>query len=574
MSASPQEPNTPRENPPPTSPPGAPGQMKSPRATPSLTRLVVLGLRRNPLYLLSAVSMAAGAKLYLFAPQAAAGELGLILLTLGILQAYELAVCGVTLALHRAGRSPEDQPSLLLVAVIFWTGPLAATLEMAQQDPRLGELLAAGVAIFAATELLGLRRGIELRLSPYATAFALLAVVLIAAGPAFVRISESRLTDHELALFASWWALGLAALLGVGALRWHQARGADFGGSPARDLHRESAFLGLVVAATATHLYAFNYAFFGHARLFYATPLLAAISLLAVEWLAAIGRARPLALAVPFAGLLLALAASTERFDSHVPVDRLPFLLWDPLATALAAATLVAWFSCVRLRSLEALHLGSAAACMLCLRLVWPAHTAGIAPGEMLVLTAALSWRPLAAYCGLAIAAYLLVVFLIRRRRAELAAALLVNAAALTVLLGDRIAADRLFIPIVWGWTWLALVHVVIPRPGFWSRMLPGALLVGTSCVFEFDAALAWQARASGVLVVAVFVLLGRCWPGSGYRLLALCNGVPWAALLLTRGVGFGPHARASQAVFLAFALLTAGALVSWYKAQLIRRTE
>jgi hypothetical protein len=86
--------------------------------------------RRNPLYLLSAAAMAVGARLYLVTPDAPAGEIGLILLTLGVLQLYEIAASAVLLTLHRFRRSPEDLPSLLLVAGLFWTGPLAATVEM------------------------------------------------------------------------------------------------------------------------------------------------------------------------------------------------------------------------------------------------------------------------------------------------------------------------------------------------------------------------------------------------------------------------------------------------------------
>ena len=43
-------------------------------------------IRRNPTYLLSAVCMAVGARLYLVEPRTRAGDVGVILLTLGVLQ--------------------------------------------------------------------------------------------------------------------------------------------------------------------------------------------------------------------------------------------------------------------------------------------------------------------------------------------------------------------------------------------------------------------------------------------------------------------------------------------------------
>ena len=112
-----------------------------------LARFVGWMLRRNPLYLLSAVLMAVGARLYLVSPSAAPGDLGLIITTLVVLQVYEWGVSGLLLVLHRCGRSPEDKPSILLVAVAFWTGPMAATIEMTAYHAELGSIVAAGACL-------------------------------------------------------------------------------------------------------------------------------------------------------------------------------------------------------------------------------------------------------------------------------------------------------------------------------------------------------------------------------------------------------------------------------------------
>ena len=90
--------------------------------------------------------MAVGARLYLVSPGSYAGDLGLILITSrAFLQAYKWAVMSILLLLHRSRRSPEDEPSLLLVAALFWTGPLAAVTELSTRDAHQGLLAAIGV---------------------------------------------------------------------------------------------------------------------------------------------------------------------------------------------------------------------------------------------------------------------------------------------------------------------------------------------------------------------------------------------------------------------------------------------
>ena len=90
---------------------------------PGTRQLVNWFIQRNPTYLISACLMAIGTRLLLVSPSDPTGDIKLILLTLAILQVYEWAVGAILLALHQAARSPEDRPSLLLVATIFWTGP-------------------------------------------------------------------------------------------------------------------------------------------------------------------------------------------------------------------------------------------------------------------------------------------------------------------------------------------------------------------------------------------------------------------------------------------------------------------
>ena len=113
------------------------------------------------------------------------------------------------------------------------------------------------------------------------------------------------------------------------------------------------------MAAVAAHLHAMNYAFLGHARAFYAAPVLLALTVLAFARLPRTGRswawARQVAIHAPLAALWL----SEATFDDAVPVAQLPPWARDPLLTALVGSGLVWWFGAWRQRSRLLFHYGS-----------------------------------------------------------------------------------------------------------------------------------------------------------------------------------------------------------------------
>lgn len=221
-------------------------------------RGVVWWLRRNPLYLMSAACMAVGARLYLVSPGSYAGDAGLILVTLGVLQFYKWAVTGILLLLHRSRRSPEDEPSLLLVAALFWTGPMAATIEMSAVQAEKGLLFSIAVLLFALLELAVVHRAIVLQLSFASRLLGGACLLLLVIAPWRLHVDTAAGTN-EIFLYLCWWLLGAVALLALGGIR---------AASPAQlaagTVHRELAFVAIVLAATATHLVGMNYAFVGH----------------------------------------------------------------------------------------------------------------------------------------------------------------------------------------------------------------------------------------------------------------------------------------------------------------------
>jgi hypothetical protein len=147
--------------------------------------------------------MAVGARLYLVQPNTPVGDIGVILVTLGVLQVYEWAVTAILLLLHRWRRSPEDEPSLLLVAALFWTGPLAATVELSARQAREGLLCAVGVLVFALIELFIVRRSLALGLSGPTRVLAVACFVLLVVAPAVLHVENGPGTN-ELFLYGCW----------------------------------------------------------------------------------------------------------------------------------------------------------------------------------------------------------------------------------------------------------------------------------------------------------------------------------------------------------------------------------
>ncbi len=539
----------------------------TPHGTSGWLALCTWWVRRNPTYLLSAAAMAVGAKLYLTAPGARAGDIGLILLTLGVLQLYELAVAIILVVLYRGRRSPEDQPSLLLVAALFWTGPLAATLEIHAHDRWLGLGLSAAVCVLALAELWSLRRLLGLCLSPAGRLVAGLCLLLIAGAPLRLRVEYGSGGTDELSLYSFWWLLACVAAFGLPAVRWHAWRARCDGRRSAwtRDLRNEVVLLTIVLSAAGAHLYAMNYTFYGHARAFYAAPLLLAVTLVAFELLAVTGLPR-CAFLTGCAGVpILALMLSLSGFDRAVPVEALPVLLRNPRLTILLLAAITWWYGAVRHRRVWLLHAGSAAAASaILLALARPASFPTVFTSHAAPLPVYLSG---AAYSA---AAYLLIVGAWRRSRRDVLTALLAAVLATSALVWKRTDADLLVILLVAGWGWL-LATQLASGPRRWGTSIPPLLfLLGVSCAFDLEARLCWVARGHVLGMVLILLATGFVWPQTRYRLLASAAGVVWLAFALARRMAAGPNAAAGLTVATAFVLLSGAVAISWHKRWLL----
>ena len=562
-----------------------------------LTILIVRSLawwiRRNPAYLLSAALMAVGARLYLVTPNSPAGDLGLIFLTAGVLQLYKWAVTGILLALHRARRAPEDQSSLLLVAALFWTGPLAATVELAARDARAGLLSAAGVWLFAAIELLLTRRALRLPLSLPGRALALGAFALLVLAPAVLHVEDTPVTN-ELFLYGCWWLLAALALLAIPALRTHApapvpTRDVDFHGlllkSPATAGHGEGPAvpapfpIPLVLVAAGVHLYAMNYAFCGHARAFYAGPLLLIAAAAIFDTLAKL-RERPVGLLI-LAALLPALAATLalQPFDPEVPIADLPPAARDIFLLMLAGAAGVYWLAARRLRQIAFFHLGNLALAAALLRVP---HTFAIPlPSSSVPGAHGVCPRDLLTIALLSLTSYLLLVALVRRSRGEAVLGLLSLQLVVFNAAYDRPDAVLLIGSAV-CWSLLIAAHLGMRPPSFGTLAVPAYALLAIALYYDYANTTVWPARANVACLIAVFALAalyapsasvaapGACAQRRTYALVAATQAGCTVVFYLTRAVACAAPSPASLAVGASFVLLVCGAAGSWNKHRLL----
>lgn len=520
-------------------------------------------IRRNPTYLVSAACLALGARLYLLEPRTRAGDIDVILMTFGVLQAYELAVAAVLLMLHRQRRSPEDEPSLLLVATLFWTGPLAATREMAVHRPHLGLILSLGVCIIALTEMQIIRRLMRLRLGSASQLFGCACVTLLAASPPFLIVPKQADGTNEICLYFVWWVLALVALAGLAVIRSCPCSSAGETSLPAKreDFHIELAFFAITLAATVAHLAAMNYAFFCHARWFYASPLIIVVAVLVVKYVAGRPALRwPLAAVLILPGMAIALAHA--RFDEHVPVRALPAFLRDPLLTTLILAGIAWWFAYRRLRCGVFLHAGS-------LAIAWAAYRAVMLFRPDVTPLAELP-RDLITAALYAAVAYLLLLAWWRRSRIDLVVALVCHLAAFSSLVRGQTQVDSMLTLLLAGWTWLAGLHLGSRRPSLSLALWPVCLLIVVTWAYDFREATQWIARANAGAMIVVLAAVGLVWPMTRYRLIAAATAAANVGFHCMKWIMTGKNPVASFVVLAGFILLIAGAFIGWHKARLL----
>jgi hypothetical protein len=519
----------------------------------------------NPTYLLSAAFMAVGARLLLVSPDTRAGDLGMVLLTLGALQLYEWLAAGILLMLHRSGHCPEDERMLLLVACLFWTGPLAATTEMTARNPGLGLGCAVAAALIAWLELRAIVRRVAVRVSLWSRLQGGACLALLAVAPALLRIPEAVDGQNELYLYASWWILGIIPLVMIGTVRV-QTLDRRYPPAPLRAwrwLWVDLSFCGVVLSTTTAQMVAMNYGLFGHARPFYASPLMIALAIVGMELLARIGYAGGWVLWSLVISPIAAILLSAEGFHPAVPADRLPAILRDPQTPVLLAASAAWWFGYWRHRRPVLIHFAVAAFVLAIAQMMFSSH---LVAHRMITRAPSVdAARNVLAGVFYGVAVYFLVFAWARRSRTEAFAAVLCHQIAVTVLVWDRWPADLLAVLVVTGWNLLAGVYVLSDRPAARTILMPIVLLVLVSWGFEFGDS-RWWARGHAVVMTCALMIAAITAPHTPLRKIAWATCIAHVLFYLTHSLGRSSRPIDSLCILAAFLLLALGAFLSWNK--------
>lgn len=167
-----------------------------------------------------------------------------------------------------------------------------------------------------------------------------------------------------------------------------------------------------------------------------------------------------------------------------------------------------------------------------------------------------------------ALAAYFALIALLRRRRQELALALLALQVATAATVWDQPRSAPFVMGLVAGWSVLLALHVAPQPPARGTLYAVLGLLLLVSLRYDFDPTTAWWARGSAALLCTV--LLAVAWrPGwPGYRGAGATVGGCEAAFLALRGLTTTATPVAIVAMLGAFFLLAMGAWISWSKPQ------
>ncbi len=528
-------------------------------------------LRRNPAYLLSAAAMIYAASLVLRQPDAPPGRLPLIFQILAALTVYELAILTAVVGLHRAGRSPEDQPALRLLAALFWTAPLAATLELTLADAVLGRsftLLAAGIA---AAQLIVGPRALATGFGPGATAAGLIVLLLIAATPIAIAPDVCPRGVDDLRLYAAWWGLGLAGAIGAAGIAWRSRSDKPAGEFHVHPASIEGGFVALVIAIGATHLYGIDHAFFCNAEAQHLTPALGGLSLLAIEVMRAC-RA-PAIVVRQVVGVLSAISlwCSIGSFHAETPMAGWSRPWNQPMAYALAWLVVSWGHAAWRMRDFAYLH-GLVALSLVAL--CWqngpvrdwlratPHETYRAAP------TVVVFWL-------YGTVAYLTLLAIVRRNRPCGGAAIVVHFVALAAATCGRMPDAGAVLALAAGWHWLAFAECIRLTPLLLSRSIGVAALTIAALSLEMRPECHTLSRSVMIGSVIAWLAIGLAKPRTSYHLIGGVAGALWATALSGRAIWSQPQLRGLGAILTSFGLLAIGVLTSWNKSRwLPKKTE
>ena len=531
-------------------------------------------IRRNPLYLLSAACVAIGARMLLVSPGDVPGDVGLILLTLIALQCYEWSVTGFLILLHRKKRSPEDEPSLLLVGALFWTGPLVATMEMTAKRADLGLILAAAACLITLVELFTVARVMNYRFSTVGKMIASSCVILVASAQPLLKIQPGADQTNEVLLYFLWWILAGVGLLGLLAIKSYSRVEWPYGFIRERWTYF-GVEIGLIIvslAAAAAHLVAMNHAFIGHTKLFYASPLLISLAVVGMELGKRINAPKGYLVAGCFWMPAIAMVFAHQRFSREFPIEALPGLFHDPMTLVAPAAALAWLFGYYRHRWLPLLHLSVLTVAFAGIRNLGDVVPAEYSRRLCCATLSITNGQVIAAVY--AIAVYSAVLAVVRKNRAAGVLAAVAQQIGLIMIIGDSGYRGDMIMVLTGAWTLLIIAHLSARRMAFIVRVIPVIVLVVASAKYSAYANLKGAVMVHAVFMVLTLFVLGQLFPWTRYRTVSIVAVVIFVSPVLTDWLENGKHTKAIAVTVGGFILLVAGALVSWNKSVLLEKVN
>lgn len=527
-------------------------------------RLLEWLVRRNPMYLLSAVVMAFGAQRCLNSTGASPGDPVVIFTTLGILQAYELAVTGVLLLLHRASRAREDQPGLLLVAILFWMGPLAATMELTAYRLDLGIAFSLAVVVMAMAEFTFVSRVMRLPPRFASSCIAIVGLVLVGSLPPIVRAAQEAGYPGEPILFGAWWAFGVVVAAATYVIQPRPAGRERDMKHPPLSPAAELTFVGILLATVAGYLAAVNDAFFLHASWAYGAPPVLALAVVLFEYASVDKRVPAVFLLVPAALPVAAIVMAAQQPHEAVLMNHLPTLFRNPLLVTAPAAVLVWWFGYARHRVVALLHVANAVVVAGIVRLASARTLTAVE------VNSAISAQTVVAFACVLVAAYLTVSALLRRSRLEGVLAAVAAYAGLVIAVWDRSNLDTPVILFASGWVFFIVVQLAFRKPRAAWQFIPVIYLIAVTLAYDGPTHAQWLARGHAVVTLMVLAAAGFMCKRSALLLGATLMAAAQVVFHGWHGLNSVLDTTTAIAVLISFALLGGGAWTSWTKHRLL----
>jgi hypothetical protein len=323
---------------------------------------------RNPFYLLSALCMFVGFRIVLGAINSAPGDWKTLLMLMGTLQVYEVAIIALALFLIVKRGLIRDGWILLAIEALFLVDLTNLNAELFTAMPRLGTVVNSICFALAMVKIFAVVRVLGLRLSPGTASYISAQLAFLFGLPGLFWLMRSPAAAvSSMQIYAVWWVVALLIAGGVMLVKR-----VSTGDSPMATLPWRL-YIVVPLISLLVHLVSQNRVYWVHFQPANTAPILlaAVVALAQSKW-----RWHRLAMPASMGLVLLSLIASLpSHHDQRELSTHLLGALVSPLRIQLLAATGVTALLALRNYSYFTAHIAAAY-----LLLAW----LGATPGQMM----------------------------------------------------------------------------------------------------------------------------------------------------------------------------------------------